>query len=386
MDAPILYFMRYVPAYRVPVFEALNERLAGRFIVCAGRAGSSLRSIEAGKTSFRMIQTSDLWVQEGWFHAQAFWQGFRKVGRPAAVLAEESPRTGTLPLLGAYCKVRGIPFGLWGHFSSNDRPMGSSGLDRYRLNLASRADVCITYTHRQAHTLKSHLPHDRVVAATNTLDTDMLEAARKRLDLEGKDAVRVRLGLQRDALTIVYIGRLIAEKGVDVLLDVLQIVQKRRPAQLIIVGDGERRLALENRVREESISDVHLIGTITDLEAGAPYIFASDAMLVPGYLGLQVNHAFSLGVPIVGRTSPGPGRYHSPEVDFIENGLNSILTETSSPQTFADAVLKVAEDPSYGRNALDYAQKHLGIDRMVDGLEEGIRLLLERGSVRANRS
>lgn len=380
--APILYFTRYVPSYRVPVLELLNQRLKGRLVVCAGRAGGAdLDSIEAQSSPYRTVHLPDMWLKGEGIHGQAFWKGVASFPRIRAMLAEESPRSVTLPMLMAYAKARRIPLGLWGHFSSNTRPMGSpSPLDRYRLFLASRADVCVTYTEQQAAALVALLPHDRVRVARNTLDTDTLFSEHDRLLAEGKTNTRTRLGLDPEALTIVYIGRLIEAKGVNLLLDVFQQVQLERKAQLVLIGGGSSREGLERRIAEERISDVHFAGAITDLADSAPHIFAADVMLVPGYLGLQVNHAFALGVPIVSRRSPGPGRYHSPEVDFVQNGQNGLLVESPDPDTFARAVLTVASDPAFGRNAQAYARSHLNIEHMVDGLEGAVHLMEQRDS------
>ncbi len=377
---PVMYFTRYVPSYRVPVLNRLNQRLGGRLVVCTGRAGgASLGSIEAQSSPYRTIYLPDVWLRGEKIHGQAFWKGITQFPRISAILAEESPRSVTLPLLVAYGRRRGIPIGLWGHFSSNARPMGSSSLlDRYRMFLASRADVCIAYTEQQAAKLSNHIAHNRIVTARNTLDTAALFGAYDRLSIEGKPSIRSRLGLDPDALTIVYIGRLIEDKGVDLLLDVLRRVQQKRAAQLILVGDGSRREELLKRVRREQITSVHFVGAITDLVDSAPHIIAADVMLVPGYLGLQVNHAFALGVPIVSRAAPGLGRYHSPEVDFIENGQNGILVNSPSPDTFADAVLTVASDDSYSREALAFARSHLNIEQMVDGLEGAVHFLEQR--------
>ena len=376
-DPPVLYFTRYVPSYRVAVFDRLNRRLGGRLVVCAGRAGGAdLRSIEARSSPYRTVTLPDFWFKGEAIHGQAFWKALGQYPRISAMLAEESPRTVTLPLLMAYAKLRGIPFGLWGHFSSNTRPMGSTSvLDRYRLFLASRANVCVTYTEQQAAALAALLPHDRVVAARNTLDTETLFEQYDRLSSEGKTNVRLWLGINPQALTIVYIGRLIAEKGVDLLLDVLQRVQAHKAAQLVVVGAGSRRERLEKRIAEEHIPGVHFYGAITDLADSAPHIFAADVMLIPGYLGLQVNHAFALGVPIVSRMPPGPGRYHSPEVDFVENGRNGLLVDSPDPDTLARAVLTVASDNTFGRNALAFAHSNLNIEQMVDGLEKSVRFM-----------
>ena len=97
-------------------------------------------------------------------------------------------------------------------------------------------------------------------------------------------------------------------------------------------------------------------------------------MLMPGYLGLVINHAFAFGLPVVSRRNPVGVQVHSPEVEYLKSGENGILKDGNGAEDLAAAVRTVlADQEHFSANAMDYARTYLRINRMVDGLEGAIR-------------
>ena len=101
-------------------------------------------------------------------------------------------------------------------------------------------------------------------------------------------------------------------------------------------------------------------------------------MLMPGYLGLAVNHAFAFGLPVVSFRHPAGGvKFHSPEVEYVRSGETGLLCSGNSSEALAAGVREVLADRErYSANALAYAQEHLTLSSMVDGLEAAIRHVL----------
>lgn len=380
MESPIFYFPRMLPFnYRVAVLERLNERLGGRLVVCSGQApeATALQSItDEEQRGYRVIHLRNLWWRGEKVHAQCFGRAFREGGRPSVIMAEESPRTLTQPWLLRYARRHGIGRVLWGHFSSNNRPFSPENrADRYRIWLARQAEAVVCYTEEIADLLRPFIPAERLFVARNTLDTDTLFALYDHLAAEGKARVRRRLNLPEDHPVLVFIGRLIPEKGTGLLLDVFSALQARRPAHLLIIGDGPDRTAMEERVRKDHIENVRFLGAMKTWEASAPYLFAADVMFQPGYLGLSVNHAFAFGVPVVSQAAPPDGRrFHSPEIAFVKPGRNGMLAEHGNPAALLAALETVLDQQArFSHEALAYARSHLTLTQMVDGLEAAIR-------------
>lgn len=368
---PIYYITRIVPAYRRPILERLNDRLSGRLIVCHGEPprGSSLTTLsDPAPSSYRNLYLKTGWLRTPSVHMQDVTKPFRVYGRPSVVLAEESPRSLTLVPLVLGAKACGIPIVLWGHFSSNSRSLTSRNLpQRYRLWMARKADACVAYTSEIRDMLSQHVEDERCFTATNTLDVDTLLSLHTSLSDEGKGAVRRRLGLPVDKRIIAFIGRLDQEKGVHRLPKILGHFDEKRRPHLVVIGDGYERHELERTTAETGIP-VHFAGALPP-EASAPYLFACDLVVLPGPVGLAVNHAFAMGLPVVTDRSPGSQRFHSPEISFVRDGHNAVLAEHGNNAEMAAVIESVLQDRErLARNALEFARENLRPDRMIDGL------------------
>ncbi len=377
MSAPVLYVARFVPSYRQPVLERLNTRLHGRLVVCAGQppATSSFTALTSDPaTSYRQVSLRNYWLGGERVHAQPFGSALEL--NPAVVLAEESPRSLTLPLLLRDAKRRGAGTLLWGHFSSNNRTLSRwHPLDRYRIALARNADGCVCYTDQIAAMLRQHVPHQRLFVARNTLDTDILFALYDALLKEGRSAVRNRLGIDETIPTLAFIGRLVTAKGAHQLLDTYKALHSRGRVALLIIGAGPEENAMRARCKRENWSEVRFLGPLTALEVSAPYLFAADVLVSPGYMGLSICHAFALGLPVVTQTSPKAHvRYHSPEITYIQEGENGLLSPYGDAEGLVQAVRVIlANQKHFSEKAISYAREHLQIEGMVDGLEQAIR-------------
>lgn len=378
--SPVFYITRLLTGYRLPILRRLNERLDGRLVVCSGQppGGSSLASLvqEHGQ-DFRYLPLRNYWFRGETLHWQSFRKAFLRFGDPAAILAEESPRSVSLPLLLRYARQHGAGRVLWGHFSSLHRRFDPEKniQDRYRLALARRVEACACYTPGVANLLRPYMPDDKLFVARNTIDIDTLSDQYDALTIQGKAAIRQALGLDPDAAVLLFIGRLVPEKGTQLLLETYAHIRRERAAALLVMGTGPEQEAMEAYVAQRDLPDVHFLGSIPLAdERGAPYLYAADLMLVPGYLGLVINHAFAFGLPVVSRRNPVGTQFHSPEVEYLESGENGILTDGNSADDLAAAVHTVlANQARFSDHALTYARTHLRIDRMVDGLEGAIR-------------
>lgn len=375
MTRPIAYVARFVPEYRQPILEKLNEQLDGRLIVCAGSVRDpSFQDLSRGPApSYRRIDLKNRWIR----NHKALIQNSHPVFAcdPIVILAEESPRTISLPWLLATARLKRIGTLLWGHFSSNRRAFSNRNLlDRYRLTLAKQVDGCICYTDEIADLIRPHVPDERCFIARNTLDTDKLFQLHKTLGKEGKERVRARLGLPVERKTIVFIGRLIADKRPEVLLKLHKVLCTVEKTTLIIIGDGPERNRLMTQARDEDLKNVFFPGALTEIAESASWMYAADVMVCPGYVGLNVNHAFCLGLPVVTCSSPDPRiRYHSPEIAYLKAGVNSMLAPYDDLHSLVEATLMVFENQqSFSSQAYEYAQSHLQVKGMIDGLVQAI--------------
>lgn len=379
-NPPYLYVARTIPSYRIGVLSELNSRLNDRLVVCSGDPPHSLKQLSNSRQdSFRTVHLTNYWIGGERLHIQNIRPVFKAYGRPAAIIAEESPRSLSLPVLLTLARLRRVRIGLWGHFSSNWRPFSlRNWQDRYRVRLARRADAVVCYTEGVASLLRPYVDNARVFVARNTLDTRALTELYEGLASEGKVAIRKRLGLPPDHPVLAFLGRLIPEKGTRTLVRIAERFQRDRPSTLIVIGDGPERATMEQAAREAGL-DVRFLGALTAYDESSDWLFASDVMVLPGYVGLAVNHAFALGLPVVTHSSPGAMRYHSPEIEYLIDGRNGYIVPHEDVEAFCEAIEEVMRrQDEFARQALAFARENLTVERMVDGLAAAFRYLEDR--------
>ncbi|EYB69483.1 glycosyl transferase group 1 [Deinococcus phoenicis] len=114
-------------------------------------------------------------------------------------------------------------------------------------------------------------------------------------------AVRAELHLPAGEPVVGHVGRLRPEKNQAFLLDVFAAYLNRHgPAQLLLVGDGEERAALEAHARALGLSErVHLLGSRPDVPR---LLQAMDVFVFPSTfegLSLALLEAQAAGLPCV---------------------------------------------------------------------------------------
>jgi glycosyltransferase involved in cell wall biosynthesis len=185
-----------------------------------------------------------------------------------------------------------------------------------------------------------------------------------------------------EAPRILFVGRLVARKGVDRLLEALAGIAASA-WRLEVVGFGPERDPLEARADALGISDrVDFLGRVTSEELVAAYRRAACFVLPATLderedtegLGVVLLEAMSYGVPVVATRRGGI-------VDIVEDGRTGVLVE-DEPRALARAIDALLSDPER-RRALGEAgrarvRERFGWDRIVDRLEAVYRSAAER--------
>ncbi len=180
-------------------------------------------------------------------------------------------------------------------------------------------------------------------------------------------AARDQAGLGPE--TVLYVGRLDPQKGLeDALAAWAQVTARRPAAQLVLVGDGPSRCTLEAQARALSLEGrVRFLGLRRDpeilLQGSQVFLFPSRSEGMPNAL----LEAMATGLPCVATRIGGNS-------DLVQHGVTGLLTPPGDAEALADALLALLEDRALrkrlGASARSAVIEGYGMDRIVSRYAE----------------
>ena len=192
----------------------------------------------------------------------------------------------------------------------------------------------------------------------------------------GRTAVPAPAG----ALSVIAVGRLVPQKGHDVLIRAFRTVVRDVPdARLLIVGDGEGRASLAALIRACGLEGcVTLAGHRPDI---ASLLRGATVLAHPSRwegFGLVLLEAMAVALPVVAtRVSAIP--------EIIEDGVSGLLVPADDEHALASALVRVLRDHDLARRlgaaGRERQAREFSIERMARGTEEIYRQAL-RESIR----
>ena len=168
---------------------------------------------------------------------------------------------------------------------------------------------------------------------------------------------------------VLYAGRLSSEKGVDVLVDAVEHLPAGLP--VTIAGDGPEREALEKQAADRGVADrITFLGRVPAAELHER-MRAAAVVVVPSRWyenqPMTVLEAYGCGRPVVASDLGG-----LPEL--VEDGVTGALVPHNDPRALADAVTRLAGDPTaahrMGIEGRAAALARHAIDTHVRGIDE----------------
>jgi alpha-1,6-mannosyltransferase len=201
-----------------------------------------------------------------------------------------------------------------------------------------------------------HAGVERVVRVSLGVDLERFHPRRREFAAE----TRRRHGLPEGPLAI-YVGRLAAEKEVDLLLAAWPAVERRTGARLALVGDGPAKRRLQRRAGSERFA---WLPFQPDRNRLADLLAAADLAVAPCSIetfGLSALEALASGTPLVSADRGGVAETvaRSGAGAVFASGEPAALTET------AERVLRGALEP-LGAAGRRYAEAHHGWDAVLD--------------------
>lgn len=205
--------------------------------------------------------------------------------------------------------------------------------DRVLSRFVPKFDHHLAYhTNAKRYAMRHGAADDQVTVMHNTIDE-------RRIEPLDKTEARRRLEARHPALAgktiVLYVGALVAEKRVDLVIDALDHARDPRLA-FLVVGDGFARPGLEARCAGRE--DVIFAGQIVD--GVGPYFDGADLLVLPGTGGLALNEAMAHGLPLVSGYADGSAD------DLVQDGVNGFRLLHETATELAIRLRDLAEDPA----------------------------------------
>ncbi|WP_025162162.1 glycosyltransferase family 4 protein [Paraclostridium bifermentans] len=172
--------------------------------------------------------------------------------------------------------------------------------------LIRKIDMCIASgTKSKEYFLKYKINEKNIFIAYDACEVEISK---------NKEDIRKKYNIGIDEKVILYYGRVIKRKGLDILIKAFDEVQRKNNfnMSLIICGDGEFREECELLVEKRNTKKVYFIGHV-DPKNRAQYFSSCDLFVLPSYFfegtteawGLTINEAVQYELPIISTDAVG---------------------------------------------------------------------------------
>ena len=177
------------------------------------------------------------------------------------------------------------------------------------------------------------VPADKLFTIHNSLHYDQQKALRESI----KPSVLYYDHFGNNNPVVIFIGRLTKVKQLDMLVDAVSDLNKQgHSCNLVFVGDGTERKALEQQISELRIQDiVWFYGACYDEKINAELIYNADLCVAPGNVGLTAMHTMVFGTPVI---SHNEFKWQMPEFEAIRAGETGDFYEYQNEQSLVQTI------------------------------------------------
>jgi glycosyltransferase involved in cell wall biosynthesis len=178
---------------------------------------------------------------------------------------------------------------------------------------------------------------DRMVTVPNGIDVDMIERTRS-INLPGVPR-------------ILYVGRLVQLKGIDILLKAFASLVKRFPsAKLFIIGEGPSKNTLEYLAKKLRILDKVVFEGFKPTTNVYRYYKSVNVVVLPSYIenfSLSLLETMASKTPVVVSDAEG-------NTEIISNGDNGLVFRRGDDKMLCHKIQLLLSNPDYAKEKYDW--------------------------------
>jgi glycosyltransferase involved in cell wall biosynthesis len=327
-----------IAPYRIPVFNALARREdIDLHVMFLAETDQALRQwhVYKNEVSFsHQILPSWRWRvgKSNFLINRGVWSALNKATPEVIICGGYNYAASWEALL--WSRRHGADFVLWSESSGQDARAGRPWVESLKAYFLRHCDRFVVPGKSACEYLKSLGSADaNILTAPNAVDNALFaskaEAARFH-------AIEIREKLKLPARFILFVGRLVPEKGVFDLLAAYAKLESgvRSNVGLVFAGDGISREELVQRANGIGPGVVRFPGFVQREDLAALYALA-EALVLPTHSdtwGLVVNEAMACGLPIIVSNVAGCSS------DLVEDGWNGYVVPARDPGKLSAAI------------------------------------------------
>lgn len=370
---------RTLPNYRVAFFDRLAEKFSGRVELFAGEPMAEERiqaNLDPQKAFLRRAKNLHFTCGKLYSCWQQGMISWLCQYRPDVLILEANPR-----LLSNYFSI--CLMKVW------RRPVIGWGLGvlerevpKWMLLLRKRAlsrfynffDVLIAYSNKGSSDYqKLGFPDSKIFVAPNSVSSEDADRLFRKIDQNPELIAEWKTKCElSDKPIVLYAGRLLPQKRVK---DLIQACSRLGDIlELVIVGNGQERLALES-LAAKVLPKTKFLGHLQGEELALCYT-AADLFVLPGSGGLAIQEAMIYGKSII--TSSGDGTQY----DLVREGKNGFHIKAGDIFTMARRIETCIKDRSLlynlGQESRRIVEEEYNLEVMVQVFVEALNFVFQR--------
>jgi 1,4-alpha-glucan branching enzyme len=219
------------------------------------------------------------------------------------------------------------------------------------------------------------LPADKQIMIPNGVNADVYA------EIEKTDLTQFRIKFASPEEKIVlFVGRLVYEKGVHVLVNAIPKVLEKVNAKFVIVGNGYMKEQLSGLVKSLGIAQKVLFTGFVDDETLRKLQICADVSVVPSLFepfGIVALEAMAAKSPVVVSDTGGLG-------EIVDHDVDGVKVYTNNPDSLAWGIIRVLTDERNAQrlrsNAYKKIQEKYNWDRIAQQTENIYKSVLSEYS------
>jgi 1,4-alpha-glucan branching enzyme len=194
------------------------------------------------------------------------------------------------------------------------------------------------------------LPTDKLIMVPNGVNTEVYEKTENN-DLS---QFRIKFALSEEKI-VLFVGRLVYEKGVHVFVNAVPKVLEKINAKFIIVGNGYMKDQLSEIVRGMGLAHKVLFTGFVDDETLRKLQRCADVSVVPSLFepfGIVALEAMAAKSPVVVSDTGGLS-------EIVDHDVDGVKVYTGNPDSLAWGIIRVLTDQAYANRLRTNAYKKI---------------------------